>query len=50
MTAFLASIAENIGPESRYVHMGLTSSDVMDTALSLQMTAWPDILSGTFPR
>ena len=45
MTAFLASIAESIGPESRYVHMGLTSSDVMDTALSLQMTAAADILS-----
>lgn len=37
VTAFLASIAESIGPESRYVHMGLTSSDVMDTSLSLQL-------------
>ncbi|MFQ5432785.1 MAG: adenylosuccinate lyase [Nitrospinota bacterium] len=31
--AFLTSVAENIGPESRYIHMGLTSSDVGDTAL-----------------
>ncbi|HOE64608.1 MAG TPA: adenylosuccinate lyase [Candidatus Sumerlaeota bacterium] len=33
--AFTASLAENIGPESRFVHMGLTSSDVVDTALSI---------------
>ncbi len=44
VTAFLASIAETIGPESRYVHMGLTSSDVMDTALSLQLMAAAGIL------
>jgi adenylosuccinate lyase len=31
--AFLTSVAENVGPESRYIHMGLTSSDVGDTAL-----------------
>ncbi|MDA8387224.1 MAG: adenylosuccinate lyase [Nitrospiraceae bacterium] len=35
--AFLTSVAEKIGPASRYVHMGLTSSDVVDTALALQM-------------
>jgi len=35
--AFLTSVAEKVGPESRYIHMGLTSSDVVDTALSLQM-------------
>jgi adenylosuccinate lyase len=33
--AFLTSVAENVGPESRYVHLGLTSYDVVDTALSL---------------
>lgn len=33
--AFLTNLAENIGPESRYVHLGLTSSDVVDTAFSL---------------
>src|SRR4030043_251994 len=32
MTAFLGSVAESIGEGSRYIHLGLTSSDVMDTA------------------
>ena len=35
--AFLTSIAEHVGPESRFVHLGLTSSDVVDTAQSLLM-------------
>lgn len=35
--AFLTSVAENIGPESRYVHKGLTSSDIVDTAQSMLM-------------
>lgn len=35
--AFLTSVAENVGEESRYIHLGLTSSDVLDTALSVQM-------------
>jgi adenylosuccinate lyase len=35
--AFLRALAESIGPASRYVHLGLTSSDVVDTALSLQI-------------
>jgi len=33
--AFLTALAENIGPDSRYVHLGLTSSDVVDTAFSM---------------
>jgi len=37
VTAFLAAVAESLGPESRYIHLGLTSSDVMDTALGLQL-------------
>jgi len=37
MTAFLGSVAESLGEESRFIHLGLTSSDVMDTALGLQM-------------
>src|SRR3972149_55842 len=45
MTAFLGSIAESVGPESRFIHLGLTSSDVMDTALSLQMVEATDILN-----
>jgi len=35
--AFLTSVAEKIGPDSRYVHKGLTSSDIVDTAQSLLM-------------
>ncbi len=33
--AFVTNVAENVGPQGRYVHFGLTSSDVLDTALSL---------------
>ncbi len=33
--AFLTSVAEEVGPSSRYIHLGLTSSDVLDTALAL---------------
>ncbi len=44
MTAFLGSVAESLGEESRFVHLGLTSSDVMDTALSLQMVEAADLL------
>jgi len=35
--AFLTSVAENVGPDSRYIHMGLTSYDIVDTSLSLLM-------------
>jgi len=44
VTAFLNTVAESIGEESRYVHLGMTSSDVMDTALSLQLVEASDIL------
>ena len=42
--AFLTWLAEGIGPESRFVHLGLTSSDVLDTCLSVQMTQAADLL------
>lgn len=42
--AFLTSVAEFIGAESRYVHKGLTSSDVLDTALALLMRDAADII------
>jgi adenylosuccinate lyase len=35
--AFLTSVAEHVGPDSRYIHLGLTSSDVLDTAFALQL-------------
>ena len=37
VTAFLGSVSESLGDESRFIHLGLTSSDVIDTALSLQL-------------
>ncbi len=42
--AFLTSVAEHVGPESRFVHKGLTSSDVVDTALSLLMREAADLI------
>ena len=42
--AFLTWLAEAIGPDSRFVHQGLTSSDVLDTCLSVQLTRATDIL------
>lgn len=35
--AFLTNLSENIGPEARHIHYGMTSSDILDTALSYQM-------------
>jgi len=35
--AFLTNVAENVGPDSRFIHYGMTSSDVLDTALALQI-------------
>jgi adenylosuccinate lyase len=42
--AFLTSVAEFVGEDSRYVHQGMTSSDVIDTAFSVQLTQASDIL------
>ncbi len=44
MTAFLGSVSESLGDESRFIHLGLTSSDVIDTALSLQMVEAAELL------
>ncbi|MCY3973164.1 MAG: adenylosuccinate lyase [Candidatus Dadabacteria bacterium] len=44
--AFLTSVSEKVGPNSRYIHMGLTSSDVLDTAFSLQLGAAAGIITG----
>jgi len=35
--AFLTCVAENVGADSRYIHLGMTSSDVLDTSLSMQL-------------
>ena len=45
MTAFLGSVSESLGNESRFIHLGLTSSDVMDTALSLQLVEAAELLN-----
>jgi len=45
VTAFLGSVAESLGDESRFIHLGLTSSDVIDTALSLQLLEAVELLS-----
>src|SRR5439155_16071397 len=42
--AFLAHLAEIVGPEARFVHSGMTSSDVLDTCLNVQLVRAPDIL------
>ena len=42
--AFLTHLAEFIGPEARFVHQGMTSSDVLDTCLAVQLTRASDLL------
>ncbi len=42
--AFLTSVAEHAGPEARFMHQGMTSSDVLDTCLAVQLTRAADIL------
>ena len=45
--AFLENVAEYVGPDSRYIHMGLTSSDILDTGFALQLKeAMELIISG----
>ncbi|MCH8206557.1 MAG: adenylosuccinate lyase [Chloroflexi bacterium] len=44
MTAFLESVTEGLGPEGRWLHLGLTTSDVWDTATSLQLVEASDLL------
>src|SRR2546428_14165311 len=42
--AFTTSVAEHVGPAARYFHFGLTSSDVLDTALALQVAEASSII------
>ena len=44
VVAFVSQVAESVGEEGRYVHLGLTSSDIVDTALALQCRAAADLL------
>ena len=45
MISFTRAVAERLGPPGRWIHLGLTSSDVLDTALSLQIQQAADILA-----
>src|SRR5215472_14460149 len=42
--AFLTNLAEHVGAEARFVHQGMTSSDVLDTCLAVQLTQAADFL------
>jgi adenylosuccinate lyase len=42
--AFLTSVAQNVGPEARFIHKGLTSSDILDTAIALILRQASDII------
>ncbi len=42
--AFLPNLAEHVGPEARFIHLGMTSSDVLDTCLAVQLARASDIL------
>lgn len=42
--AFLTAVAEKVGPESRFIHLGMTSSDVLDTSLAVQMVQAADLI------
>ena len=45
MTAFMTSVTEGLGPEGRWLHLGLTTHDVWDTATSLQLMDASDLLT-----
>src|ERR1700746_2700938 len=44
VVSFLPHLAEIVGPEARFVHQGMTSSDVLDTGLKVQLTRAADLL------
>ncbi|MEP6967892.1 MAG: lyase family protein, partial [Pseudomonadota bacterium] len=44
VVAFLTHVTEIVGPEARFLHQGMTSSDVNDTALAVQLTRATDLL------
>lgn len=48
--AFLTNLAEHVGPDARFVHQGMTSSDVLDTTLAVQMARASDLLLGGIER
>src|SRR5205823_10044915 len=48
--SFVRAVAESVGPAGRFIHLGLTSSDVLDTALAVVLLQACDILAGDLER
>src|SRR5204863_2425538 len=48
--AFLTHLAEIVGPEARFVHQGMTSSDILDTCFNVQLVRAADILLADVDR
>ncbi|MBT5495898.1 MAG: adenylosuccinate lyase, partial [Alphaproteobacteria bacterium] len=48
--AFLTNVAEHVGPEARFLHQGMTSSDVLDTCFAVQLAQAADILLADLDR
>jgi len=48
--AFLTHLAEIVGPEARYVHLGMTSSDVLDTCFAIQLTRAADLIDADLAK
>lgn len=50
VAAFVRCVAESVGPAGRWIHFGMTSSDVLDTGFALQLRAAADLLLGRLDR
>ncbi len=50
VAAFVQCVAESVGPAGRWIHFGMTSSDVLDTGFALQLRAAADLLLGRLDR
>lgn len=50
IVAFIVNVGQSLGPEARYLHMGLTSSDLLDTALSVQCIEASDLLIASMKK
>ena len=48
--AFLTHVSERTGPEARFLHQGMTSSDVLDTCLAVQLARASDVLLGDIDK
>lgn len=50
VVAFIQNVGENLGPEAQYLHMGMTSSDIIDTSISVQCAEASEILIGDMKK